>query len=447
MSLARDVTVEDKTFEREHGVSAIAPFVKKWFPNAKLVALSVHEKATKEQMDSLAQAIVEKLGDAIVVASVDISHSLPAHIQSFHDEITGLSIQNGSCVGECKLEIDANSVFDTLFEIIRLRGTQKWVRLYHGSSLASGATIDWQENTSHILGYFLRGASAPVPFVSMHFVGDVMLDRGAREKINEFGVDYPWQDVENYLKGSDYRIANLEGTISEKESLMTYEPPFVFTFAPAFVEAMKPLIDVVSLANNHARDYGINGEEETRQQLDEMEVSWFGGYASNTKVHRIEKNGIAISIVGFHQFGSSLEDLESVIKAEKQAGRFVIVYPHWGEEYLQAPQEGQRWRAKRMISSGADLIIGSHPHVAQGVEIIDGVPVVYSLGNFVFDQKFGETIKGMTAGVIVEDKCATLFLSPVSTLDAKPNALSDSEASALFDDLKIQSNIITFSYD
>lgn len=446
-SIVPDLAIENETFKQEHGVSAIAPFIKRWFSDAKIVAISIHEKATTEQTSALAKAIVDKLPDAIVIASMDMSHNLPEHIASYHDDVTLRSIENGGCDGECALEIDANSVIDSLFEINRLRGMQKWVQTHHGSSLAMGATSDWQENTSHILGHFLDGNPVDDPFVSLHFVGDVMLDRGAREKINEFGIDYPWKEMGRYLMGSDYRVANLEGTISEKESLMTHEPPFVFTFAPAFVEAMKPFINVVSMANNHARDYGGNGEDETHQWLDRIGLPWFGGYASSDTVYRIDKDGIAISLIGYHQFGSSLDDLERVIGEEDLEGRFVIVLPHWGEEYIQAPQSGQREKAKRMIAAGADLIVGGHPHVSQGIETIDEVPVIYSLGNFVFDQEFDETIKGMTVGAILEHERATLYLSLISTLGAQPTPLSDEDAGALFSKLLIPSSNINFTYD
>lgn len=442
-----DLTIEPETFTQEHGVSAIAPFVKRWFPLTNVVALAIHDKATIEQTDALAAALVELVPDAIVIASIDMSHNLPQHIQTYHDEVTLRSIQNGQCNGECHLEVDANAVLDTLFEINRLRGTQTFELTHHGSSLAIGATDDWRENTSHILGYFLEGKPVDNPFVSLHFVGDVMLDRGVREKIDEYGVDYPWREVERYLSGSDYRIANLEGTVSERESLYTHEPPFIFTFAPAFVEAIKPFIDVVSLANNHADDYGTTGELETRERLDVLDISWFGGATSSEDVYRIDKEGIAMSLVGYHQFGASLEELERVIQSEAAADRFVIVFPHWGEEYIQAPQAGQRDRAHRMIAAGADLIIGAHPHVVQGIEMIDGVPVVYSLGNFIFDQEFGETTKGLTVGVILDREAGTLYVSPISTIGARPAPLSDEEAQELFSSLSIQNSIITFSYD
>ena len=131
-----DLALEPDTFKQEHGVSAIAPFVKRWFPDAKIVAISIHEKATLDQTDMLAQAIVDVVPDSVVIASVDMSHNLPQHIQTYHDDVTLRSIKNGGCVEGCHLEVDANTVLDTLFKINRLRGTQQWVQSYQGSSLS-----------------------------------------------------------------------------------------------------------------------------------------------------------------------------------------------------------------------------------------------------------------------------------------------------------------------
>ena len=313
-----------------------------------------------------------------------------------------------------------------------------------------GATTDWKENTSHILGYFQEGDPVHDPFVSLHFVGDVMLDRGVRTKIEEYGVDYPWENVTRYLQGSTLRIANLEGTISEKESLMTHEPPFIFTFAPEFVEAIKPFIEVVSLANNHADDYGAEGEQETRDRLTDLGIEWFGGYNSSDDVYRYDVCDefgcdLEISLIGYHQFGFPIPDLTPIIEAE--AGRFVIVMPHWGEEYVTAPQDHQREMATAMITAGADLIVGAHPHVVQGIEVVDNVPVIYSLGNFIFDQEFDETVKGMTLGVILGTDNATLYLSSVSTMGGQPTPMSDEEAEQLLFDRNISTNPITIFYD
>jgi poly-gamma-glutamate synthesis protein (capsule biosynthesis protein) len=109
-----------------------------------------------------------------------------------------------------------------------------------------------------------------------------------------------------------------------------------------------------------------------------------------------------------------------------------MVFPHWGEEYMQAPQEEQRELATQMVEAGADLIIGSHPHVIQGIESIDGVPVIYSLGNFVFDQVEPGTDVGMSATVLLYEDSGIVYLSPVHTREGQPTPLSDEEAKTIF---------------
>lgn len=445
---------EPATFEQEHGVSAIVPFVKTWFPDARIVPIVIHDDVAGENIVDLVHTIQEVAPRAVVIASIDMSHNLPEHIQVPHDEETLAAIDRGDCGDvNCNLEIDANGVLETLFWVNQLRGTQEWRLTHHGSSLTMGATSDWRENTSHILGYFERGEPVDDPFLSIQFVGDVMLDRGVRSHIESQGADYPWKDVERFLQGAQLRVANLEGTISEDTSIATVEPPFRFTFAPEFVEAIKPFVDVVSLANNHTRDRDVDGEIETRSWLDQLELPWFGGYATSEPVYRFGR----VSIIGYHQFGFHYPDLTPIIEKEDRDGQFVIVYTHWGEEYVAEPQDGQREIAMKMVEAGADLIIGSHPHVVQGIESINGVPVLYSLGNFVFDQVEPGTDVGMSATVLLYENDGMIYLSPVETLDGQPTPLSDEEAQIIFqiiaslstEDLAphILTGTIPFTYD
>jgi AmmeMemoRadiSam system protein B len=425
-----DLWYEPDTFEQEHGVSAIVPFVKKFFPNAKIVPIVIHDNATSSQIVDLSHTIQEVAPRAVVIASIDMSHNLPEHIRIPHDEQTLAAIEQGDCGNDnCRLEIDANDVLETLFLVNQLRGTQEWHLTHHGSSLAMGATTDWRQNTSHILGYFERGKPVDDSFFSMQFVGDVMLDRGVRTKIESQGVDYPWKEVKRFLQGAQLRVANLEGTVSEDASIATEEPPFRFTFSPKYVEAMLPLIDVVSLANNHTRDRDFEGEGETQSWLDDLEIDWFGGYAASEPVYREGR----VSIIGYHQFGFPIPDLTPFIEQEDRDGQFVIVMPHWGEEYVVKPQEGQRELAMKMVEAGADLIIGGHPHVIQGIELIDGIPVIYSLGNFIFDQVEPGTDVGMSATVLLNASGGMIYLSPVATVGGQPVPLSDEEAQKLFE--------------
>lgn len=447
------VSLEPNTFVSEHGVSSIMPLVKPLFPDAKIVPIVIHEKATQDEIFDLVNVLNELDSDAIVLASIDMSHNLPQHIQVVHDEITKRTIASGTCNGACRLEVDANTVLQTLFEFNRLREDQRWVMTHHGSSLAMGATNDWRENTSHILGYFEKGRSEQLSFVSIQFAGDIMLDRAVRWQIEAKGDGYPWQEMGRYFLGPDLRVGNLEGTITEQSSIATSDPPFRFTFSPSSVDVMKPFMDVVSLANNHSRDFDFKGEIDTQQQLSDMGIDWFGGYANVDPVYRFEQ----VSIIGYHQFGTSIDELLSVIRDESENGQFVIIFPHWGQEYISAIQREQQKMAIQMVEAGADLIIGSHPHVVQGVELIENTPVVYSLGNFIFDQFEPGTTVGITATVLLEEGRGMIYLSPVSIIDAQPVPVDDERASAIFQfiknhssediDLSILNGVLSFTYD
>jgi poly-gamma-glutamate synthesis protein (capsule biosynthesis protein) len=164
-----------------------------------------------------------------------------------------------------------------------------------------------------------------------------------------------------------------------------------------------------------------------------------------------------LTYIGYHQFQPNIPDLEADIRAADEDGKFVIVYPHWGNEYIRAPQANQRALAQIMVEAGADLIIGGHPHVPQGIEVIDDVLVVYSLGNFIFDQQIPETWQAMTVGVIIDEEEVELYLMPVYTKNSQPVPSSDEAATKLFAELadlsseslqlQIQSGIITLPYE
>jgi len=171
---------------------------------------------------------------------------------------------------------------------------------------------------------------------------------------------------------------------------------------------------MVSLANNHTSNAGKQGFESTKKALGEANIGYFGlssGY-NDDSVYRIE-GSVPVSIIGIMTLSPFDQDsLNQRIKTEKESGRFVIVYPHWGEEYKTKHVASQKNLATKWITAGADLIVGSHPHVVEDFEIINGKPVIYSLGNFVFDQYFSqETQEGLViAGEITNEKIILSFL-------------------------------------
>ncbi len=250
------------------------------------------------------------------------------------------------------------------------------------------------------------------------FTGDIMLARAVEWSLKEKGVDYPFRMWDaTFFSDADAVIGNFEGTIRDTEHIEQTNV-MAFDTLPAYVT---PLADAgfthLSLANNHADDFGQTTTDFTRSTITETEMIPFGDpFASEDFVTRIDGD-IPISLVGFHAFNEETSGIVEAIRSEDAAGNFVIVYPHWGVEYDHEPSISQTAAAQIWIDAGADLVIGAHPHVVQSTEIIDGVPVIYSLGNFLFDQDFSRATQiGAVAGVTISASEITITFSPVSIL-------------------------------
>jgi len=432
VSLLKD---ERDALRTNNGILNTTPFIKKSFPNAKIVPLIVDERLTKAEADELGLAIAEQLPNAVVIASLDMSRDQPSATTDYHNEITARYLEAGGCAEvscEIDLEIDSNATLNTLLSFNRAKGLGVWYETYHGSLLHIEVSTNSHENSSYILGYFEDGPVTGNTFISLHFVGDIMLDRGVRVAMDKAGtVAYPWQKMSRFLMGSHLVVGNLEGTVNEQLSSYTYNPPFRFVFSPESVFEMGKYVDVVSLANNHASDVGSAGQLETKDRLDGMGIDWFGSYASPAPAFTTKIYDHAVAIIGYHQFQPEEAELIAEIQTQKTAGRFVILVPHWGPEYQTEPSVSEKVLAQKMVDAGADLIVGGHPHVPQGVSAITSVPVIYSLGNFVFDQRIPETYEALTTGVIIDDENITIYLLPVYTKGGQPTPMGDAESNQL----------------
>ncbi len=170
--------------------------------------------------------------------------------------------------------------------------------------------------------------------------------------------------------------------------------------------------DVVSLQNNHALDLGSQGLQETLHSLNERNVIALGGSSYSTIVQSQNGNIGIIAVTDVvnasgdrkHVTEADSEDVLSEIRRLKQQVTLLAVYIHWGRELDPVPTRRMKNLASKYIRAGADLIVGTHPHVFGNVECIDGKPVVFSLGNFLFDQKYAETKKGAILDCTVNEE-------------------------------------------
>lgn len=231
------------------------------------------------------------------------------------------------------------------------------------------------------------------------FVGDIFLDRYIRKVMNTKGEDYVFSCINEFLNGYDLVVGNLEGPITNSPSISLGSEigspnNYIFTFPPSSAGLLyKNNIKIVNLGNNHIGNFGKEGFSSTKKYLNDEGVEFFGGYYGDEPVLKKEIKGSQISFVSFNEFGGEkAEIIAEKIRGEKEEGRVVFVYTHWGDEYVAPPQRVKNY-AKLFAEAGADFIIGSHPHIVLESEKIGDTFVYYSLGNFLFDQYWNEEVK------------------------------------------------------
>ena len=229
--------------------------------------------------------------------------------------------------------------------------------------------------------------------VRITFLGDCTLGgeeksrnlyRGFVKTVERNGYAWPFRNLTALTAQDDLTVANLEGVLSDRE-LNKVSKEFNFRGPTAYTEILKEgSVECVTLANNHSHDYDRAGYEDTVRALEDAGVAYFG--TDSIAVWRND-DGLMIGFLGVSGSlsGSRARSYEEQAQVLKSMGcAAVITVMHTGTEYETEPDGYQRQVVNRALSCGTDLIIGHHPHVVQGYEVRDCVPVVYSLGNCVF---------------------------------------------------------------
>ena len=258
---------------------------------------------------------------------------------------------------------------------------------------------------------------------TLFLMGDVMLDRGVEMRVDQYGGGdwrFPWEFVADRLFLADVVFINHEGVMSDvgKDAGGVYSFNFPLTALDGLLFAG---VDVVSLANNHSFDWGAGALCDTRRRLIAAGIGVVGagcdyGEANAPYIHSFP-DGSSVGFLGYTSFypkgvaneeypGVSDYSLDTMLKQiavlrEKVA--VVIVSLHWGEEYQSHSNIEQQRLGRMLIDAGVDIIVGHHPHTIQEVEEYNGGWILYSLGNFIFDQYFSkETMEGLVGVVTIQ---------------------------------------------
>ncbi|KKT29956.1 MAG: Capsule synthesis protein, CapA [Candidatus Azambacteria bacterium GW2011_GWC2_45_7b] len=243
------------------------------------------------------------------------------------------------------------------------------------------------------------------------FVGDIMLDRGVKESILKNGGGdflFSFEKIQETLKQYNVLFGNLEGPISDKGQ--NQGSSYSFRMDPKTTSALAFAgFNILSLANNHIGDWGEEAAKDTTARLESAGIIGVGMDYS-PKILNLRGTKIAFlalsDIKGMVNlpFLYDKSEAEMAVRSAKEMSNLVIISMHFGEEYHKEPSVRQKEIAHGLIDAGADLVIGSHPHVVQPVEQYKNSYIAYSLGNFVFDQDFSEdTMRGLLFEVELEN--------------------------------------------
>ncbi len=242
--------------------------------------------------------------------------------------------------------------------------------------------------------------------VSLVFAGDVVLDDAAGALI-ERGGD-PFAGFASLFAKADLRLANLECVVATLGS--AGDKNYTFRAHPRALPVLKRHFDALALANNHSGDFGREAFAQMLGLLQAGGIGQFGGGMNLAQAHTpliVERKGVRIALLGYNEFmprsfeadhnapGSAWSEDEQVVadiqKARKIYGADVVIpVMHWGWENELTANARQRQLARTMIEAGADAVIGGHPHVTQDIELVQGKPVIYSVGNFVMKETDNE---------------------------------------------------------
>lgn len=264
----------------------------------------------------------------------------------------------------------------------------------------------------------------PAPITVLAF-GDTMFERfyATQDEADRFALIGTLET--GLLGGADLVVLNLEGVIAPPAAPVK---SFDFAFDDYYADLLALYqVDSVSLANNHSLDQGQAGYDRTVTELTRRDIGTFGHQTRiQAPVHTHRVDDQTIGLVGFNLThpGASTTVARSVVEEAVANHDYTIVMMHWGDEYQLQPNTTQRTWGRLLVDWGADAVIGAHPHVMQGMEVYRGVPILWSLGNFAFDQYFSfETRHGLAAELTFSATSTSVVPIPVGAHKYTPRPL------------------------
>ncbi|HUY79501.1 MAG TPA: CapA family protein, partial [Ktedonobacterales bacterium] len=303
------------------------------------------------------------------------------------------------------------------------------------------------------LGAALIGAT---PALDMIAVGDIMLGRGVNNQmIANNDYLYPYRPIHDELMTADFRVANLECMITDLVAPPTDPSTFTFISAKKAVDGLVYAgFDTLTLANNHSNAEGQTVFQDMLATLRSNNILPCGGGDTLTEARAPAiktVKGVRIAILSYDNIAPQgpfatdtswglapidVTTLPQDIAAARAQADIVIPYFHWGIEYTKDPTQYQQQTARAAIDAGATMVLGNHPHWTQGIENYKGKLIIYSMGNFIFDQDWSEaTREGMLIHLYWRNETlvSVRFVATQDVNRCQPRVMAPSEAVGDFD--------------
>ncbi len=412
-----------------------------------------HEKENYQLTDALVQKIIQGLpmGDTIVIWSFRFTRHVPTDFSVWHDWVTLQTIQYNSFEKK-RLNLESPNGVTLLTRLAGALWNRHFLPLFYGDNQSITA---WKSGSfaSHMFGVFYESNKKPfvgttwthdplwllsgylfwswvqhtsaiqeviadgsIPHLVGIWFGDAHYTRGIlyrhqtndryKEKIMQFlsqeqslfltGLEW----YHKPLYGFDIAGFNLETAIATPEECSRWPGKWIiFRTDASWLDVFVNMgFTTTTLANNHSHDCRESWFTATQKYLDESGISHFGHTRYSSGVMTTTHRWLKVARFGFNTIDTpnDREKNTALIKEYKSQWYRVIVNIHWGTEYVFNNNVYQANRAHQLIDEAwVDFIIGHHPHVVQNIEYYKWVPIIYSLGNFVFDQPFTDTLRGM----------------------------------------------------
>lgn len=291
--------------------------------------------------------------------------------------------------------------------------------------------------------------------VTLLFTGDVLLSQYVLNNYDRTGITgVLGEGLLEKMNNADIAIVNQEFPFSTR-GVQAEDKQFTFRVNPSYVSVLKDMgVDMVTIANNHILDFGDEALLDSMDTLEEAGILYAGAGKDKERAMELqvmEVHGMKIGLLAAsrvipvpswnienHQPGVFCTYdpgllLEEIEKAKENCD-YLCVYVHWGIERNTTPEDYQKSMAKQYIDAGADAVIGSHPHVLQGIEFYQGKPIFYSLGNFIFNQDIAST---MAVQIEIDKEGGNeISLIPASASGAKTESLGEEENQRFYRELE-----------